>query len=285
MTLLYDTWVLQPVINKFGQDYAPFVLFVGGTQILHMTTFWIQCCLLLMIDFYPDQFSEWSKWKIQPDKNRPLTTAKFIQCLKVVLFNQVVVNIAVACAVYWLMILTYGSINIETENFPTFLTVLIHFVFFIAVEEVGFYYSHRLMHQPTLYQLFHKQHHEWIAPIGCAAIYAHPLEHIVCNLGPVVLGPCLLQSHLCTYWLWLTFAVATTVNSHSGYHFPFAPSPEMHDYHHLAFNVNYGVLGLLDRLHRTDKIFLNTEECARNTVFMNPSTDILKMKFKTKRVK
>lgn len=37
----------------------------------------------------------------------------------------------------------------------------------------------RLFHHPTLYKRFHKQHHEWTAPIGVVATYAHPLEHLV----------------------------------------------------------------------------------------------------------
>lgn len=38
---------------------------------------------------------------------------------------------------------------------------------------------HRLFHHPSLYKKFHKQHHEWTAPIGVVATYAHPLEHMV----------------------------------------------------------------------------------------------------------
>lgn len=121
-------------------------------------------------------------------------------------------------------------------------------------------------------------YYEWVAPIGSAAVYAHPLAHVLCNLGPVVAGPLLVRAHLATYWLWLTVAVATTINSHCGYHFPWTPSPESHDFHHLAFNVNYGVLGVLDWFHGTDGLYQGTAESQRNYVFMSPSNDILKMK-------
>ena len=53
-------------------------------------------------------------------------------------------------------------------------------------------------------------------------------------------------------WLWTTLAITNSMNSHSGYHFPFFPSPEAHDFHHLKFNQCYGVLGILDYLHGTD---------------------------------
>ena len=53
-------------------------------------------------------------------------------------------------------------------------------------------------------------------------------------------------------YLWNLLAILNTLNAHSGYHFPFFPSPEAHDYHHLKFNQCYGVLGILDYLHGTD---------------------------------
>lgn len=40
----------------------------------------------------------------------------------------------------------------------------------------------RLFHHPSLYKHYHKQHHEWTAPIGIVSIYAHPLEHVVNKL-------------------------------------------------------------------------------------------------------
>jgi methylsterol monooxygenase len=60
-----------------------------------------------------------------------------------------------------------------------------------------------------------------------------------------------------------------TINSHCGYHFPFFPSPEFHDYHHLKFNTNYGVVGILDSLHGTDSMFIGSEQEKRNIVFTN----------------
>ena len=46
---------------------------------------------------------------------------------------------------------------------------------------------------------------------------------------------------------------------HSGYRFPFTPSwdeqPDFHDYHHEKFTGNYGLLGVMDRLHGTDRLW------------------------------
>ena len=78
----------------------------------------------------------------------------------------------------------------------------------------------------------HKTHHEWTAPVGVASIYCHPLEHCVVNLGPVIAGPIIAGSHLAIAWLWFVAVVVTTTINHSGYHFPFLPSSESHDFHH-----------------------------------------------------
>ena len=65
-------------------------------------------------------------------------------------------------------------------------------------------------------------------------------------------------------YLWNILAILNTLNSHSGYHFPFFPSPEAHDYHHLKFNQCFGVLGILDYLHGTDIQFRESKVSIRN---------------------
>ena len=88
--------------------------------------------------------------------------------------------------------------------------ILLELPMFIIVEEFGFYYSHILLHSKLLYKSLHKIHHEWTAPVGLAALYAHPLEHILSNLLPIALGPLLLGSHLLTAWLWYVVALVGT---------------------------------------------------------------------------
>jgi len=49
-------------------------------------------------------------------------------------------------------------------------------------------------------------------------------------------------SHLGFVWIWYTFGIITTINTHCGYHFPCAFSPRAHDYHHEKFNEVFGVM-------------------------------------------
>jgi len=205
------------------------------------------------------------KYKIQPEANEPMDKQKFKRLLATVVFNWTVINPVFTYCVYRLH-LRRGVPDIAT--LPSFHRVLGEIVIILLVEEVFFYYSHWLLHHRSIYKYIHKKHHEWTASVALVAVYAHPVEHVVSNLLPVALGPLILGSHPATIWLWISMALLTTLNSHSGYHFPFMSSPEAHDFHHLKFNQCYGVLGILDYLHGTDKLFRASKAYDRHIILL-----------------
>ena len=131
----------------------------------------------------------------------------------------------------------------------------------VLIEEICFFYSHWALHQGPLYKRIHKQHHEWSSPMAWEAIYAHPIEHIFSNIIPVYLGPLIVKMHPMTFCVWVALATYSTLASHSGLHLPFVMgSPEEHDHHHATFTENFGVIGLLDTLHGTNKRFIQSEK-------------------------
>lgn len=168
------------------------------------------------------------RYKVQPLANVQSDKDNLRSLVKQVLLNQL---LALVFGL-GLMVVRHGHMHVQTR-----LPTLSHFVgqwtAFILVREVLFYYSHRMLHHPSLYRHIHKRHHEWQTPIALTAIYCHPFEHIVGNLLPVLAGPALLNSHILVNHVWMLWVIMLTLNDHSGYHFPFCFPPTFHDFHHL----------------------------------------------------
>eukprot|EP00455_Lapot_gusevi_P014815 TRINITY_DN17463_c0_g1_i1.p1 TRINITY_DN17463_c0_g1~~TRINITY_DN17463_c0_g1_i1.p1 ORF type:complete len:157 (-),score=32.90 TRINITY_DN17463_c0_g1_i1:112-582(-) len=112
--------------------------------------------------------------------------------------------------------------------------------FFMVVEDTIFYFAHRTLHHPAIYQYMHKWHHQYKETVGIAAEYAHPMEYLLANMIPTAIGPLLCGAHLYTFFMWLILRIGETIDGHCGYEFPWSPyrlipfsgSASVHDFHH-----------------------------------------------------
>ena len=240
-------------------------LYIGGSSLLHFAIYWSYSALLTYFDLQ-SQPHLFSRYKIQPAKNAPVERAAVLRCVQQVLVNQFLVAIPTVALTYPLAVWRGVGFDLPLPSFERF---CLDMAVLLLVEEALFYYMHRALHSPRLYGRVHKQHHEWTAPIAVATNYCSPLEHLLSNLIPALAGPLLCGSHLSVIWVWQAIATLTSVNTHSGYHLPFMPSPEAHDFHHLRFNVNFGVLGLLDWLHGTDGPFRASQQYRYHKTFFS----------------
>lgn len=260
-----DFWQAQwdKILDVFGEDV--FTYWVYGSTMLTFIVYWVFGGVYTILDV-TNKPAALRRYKIQPGTNEPVDTKKLLKVIMWVVINQTLVSVPITLLSFRLM-LWRGFLPLR--ELPTFHWVLAEMAVHILMEEVGFYYSHRLLHSRYLYRYIHKRHHEWTAPIAVTAIYCHPIEHIFSNLIPPFLGVFIMGSHVATAYLWFSLAILSTLNAHSGYHLPFFPSPEAHDFHHLKFNQCFGVLGVLDRLHGTDTVFRNTQAYARHIMMLS----------------
>jgi len=201
------------------------------------------------------------QWKIQ--KARYPSGRLLRDCIKASIINHVIVAPIFGYLVVW-PLFSFLQMPIRT-SFPTFLEVVVHCLICLVLNDFFFYWSHRWLHSsPWVYKKFHAQHHRFITPIAIASEYASPLESIISNSFPTLVGCFILRSHLFTIGVWLFFRVVETMDAHCGYEFPFSPfrllgwcmlGTEGHDWHHSHNRGNYGMLIFWDSLCGTDREF------------------------------
>jgi len=244
-----------------GDEYS---LAVNGTFISSNTVFFSICAILSIIDCTgrPKIFTQYT---IQQRREYPVKLRAVLKAWLLVLFNQTIIAYTFLPLMYYAFKLRGNSYS---KTLPSIGETILHVIGFSVVEEIFFYYIHRLFHHPKLYKHIHKKHHDWQAPIAISSLYAHPIEHLFANLLPAVLGPIVFGSHVLLGMAWFVTALVSSILSHMGYHLPFLPSTEHHDYHHLKFTDNFGVFGVLDWLHGTDKNFRKSVQFKRHKVLL-----------------
>lgn len=66
-------------------------------------------------------------------------------------------------------------------------------------------------------------HHTFMYTVSVAAEYAHPLEWLLGNALPFLVGPRLVNAHCAFVYTWMVLRIAATIEGHSGYSFSFSP--------------------------------------------------------------
>lgn len=132
-----------------------------------------------------------------------------------------------------------------------YLWLIASFFIVLFIDDMFFYWSHRAMHHPKLYKVFHRVHHESTDPSPLTAFAFHPSEAVVEQLMHVVL-PFLLPLNFGVLIAWQIFSQLNNVLAHLGYEvYPkgwvklpflqFKAASTHHNMHHQLFNGNYAL--------------------------------------------
>ncbi|KAG9147710.1 hypothetical protein Leryth_014861 [Lithospermum erythrorhizon] len=216
------------------------------------------------------------QYKIQPKYKNSLSD--MFDCYKKVMMIFLV-------AVVPLQLLSFPVIKwigIRTSlPLPSLWEMISQILVYILIEDYANYWLHRMLHNKWGYEKIHKVHHEYTAPIGFAAPYAHWAEIIILGQASF-LGPLIVPGHMFTFWIWFIIRQIEAIETHSGYEFPWSPSKFIpfyggavyHDYHHFVGGKSQSnfasVFTYCDYIYGTDKgyrynkeVFLKAREQSR----------------------
>lgn len=158
---------------------------------------------------------------------------------------------------YW-QVLLMSSVNFTLGSFFVVLTKSsegfmkhnIAAMFWVVLySEYWFYFSHRMCHWRPLYRWFHAQHHDFSQPCAITTLYCSPVEMLFVNLSSVFVPLWIVHEYIplsrILIQAWVMVAILSSVHSHTF-------DDEKHTAHHKYRRVEFGFLGLLDRVLATD---------------------------------
>jgi sterol desaturase/sphingolipid hydroxylase (fatty acid hydroxylase superfamily) len=232
-----------PHLLGCGMTLEEGALFVAGMTAVHSATTFLVWGLYASLhnrQAFPD-------WRIDGGAAPPQELARQGR------LNQVFVHLGfaffLAVGVYPLWSTMGGSLE---SPWPGLITLGWQLLVCILAQDTLFYWSHRLLHQKTLFRAIHRKHHGFRHVRPYMATYAHTLEDLA-NVVAFFAAPALLGVSWQVLAIWILVRVWETYEAHSGYGFTRIAS--RHAFHHL--HATKGCLGsffgVWDRIMGTDR--------------------------------
>jgi sterol desaturase/sphingolipid hydroxylase (fatty acid hydroxylase superfamily) len=238
-------WLLE-ANPDLGMKFIFFTNLFGHTLLGAIANITFMCIYKLRLPFF-ERYKVTEKpwpWDADPVRWKKMLKLTFKSLF---VFHFITFPIFLYVDIY---VLKTVDLRLDVESFPESKEIISQIIFFMIMEDVLFYWSHRMLHHPKIYRFIHKRHHEYIDPISIAAEYAHPIENVLANMIPTSIGMHLLghRVHYVTWMMWLLIRVFETADGHSGYEFSWSPfrllplsgSAKYHDFHHTHNTGNYG---------------------------------------------
>ena len=198
--------------------------------LLHFVTYWSVSIFFLVVDWFCLDKSH-NNWK------------KYPKAIKTSLVNQLTISLP---TVYLCDNLINSALDTNSNSW-----FLYGFKIFLLVNlsNIFFYITHRLLHTKWIYKMIHYKHHEFIEPVACATLYAHPIEHLFSNVLSFIVPFILIGT---TYYTMLCLIfIGTLISMIAHIQYKILPTPNNHLVHHKLYKYNYGFGDYLDILFGT----------------------------------
>ncbi|MBK8567169.1 MAG: sterol desaturase family protein [Saprospiraceae bacterium] len=247
---------MHSIIENIGQQFGPGAAW-AATSIFIFLRYAIPATLVFLL-VYKWKKQAWFARKIQQKfpKGSEIRHEIGYSILTSLIFG------GMALGVFVLRKMGYGELYFEVAEYG-WVYWFGSLAFLIVAHDTYFYWMHRLMHHPKLYQLFHLVHHKSTNPTPYTSFSFHPLESVL-EFAIVPLITLVLPVHAVVFLLFTMWSTAFNILGHTGYEF--SPSgftrhwflkwintPTHHNMHHRQARYNYGLyFNFWDRIMGTN---------------------------------
>lgn len=221
---IFQTWLIAT-----GVQFGRYALFAS----------------ILFIAFYVVWNKRWQARRIQkrPNKNKQYRTEIFYSFVSASIFGVIAIGIGLAKKAGYTAIYT----NIADYGWAYF---VFSFLLVMFLHDTYFYWTHRLMHHPKVYNWVHRVHHLSHNPSPWAAMSFHPIEAII-EAGIIVIV-FFIPLHPLVLFVFFTLSLAVNMLGHLGYEvYPqnftrhwfgkWQNNATHHNMHHQLVRCNYGL--------------------------------------------
>jgi Delta7-sterol 5-desaturase len=247
---------MSPFLESFGQQYGPFPAWLLASFLIFLR-YAIPASFVFYL-VYKMKRSDWFFWKIQQKfpKDKQIQAEIINSFITSLIFGGMVIG------VYVLRKMGYGAMyfNISERGWGYYFFSI---VFMIFAHDAYFYWTHRLMHHPKLFKLFHLVHHQSVNPTPYTSFSFHPLESVV-EFGIIPLIAVFVPIHVSALLIFTVFSIVFNILGHTGYEispsgftrhwlFKWINTPTHHNMHHEKSIFNYSLyFNIWDRLMGTN---------------------------------
>lgn len=202
-------------------------------------------------------FKSKSNYKIDLSSSNQPQNREYINTFSnLVLFALVGIVIGFCIEMKYTLVYNYFNLNFSEISYLVF-----SFFAILAINDIYFYFSHRLLHSRLFFRQFHKSHHLSVHTNAWSTYSFHPLEGLIqISIIPIVIFLFPINIYVAIFFA--TFLTFMSVYGHCG--FELRPNKNSgllvfntslhHHQHHKYGNYNFGLyLNVWDKMFKTNK--------------------------------